>query len=168
MKTFRIFLIFSLCFSIYLAPATKAQDEPTASAAWQVTKFDITVNAQMTERVLNSRATLTARNVGRGTGSTLSLRISPKAEIKSVTVNDSPATFTSKEEARQRTESSAGSTLQRVTFSLSAPAAPGATVTVAVDYRLPVGENSGNAALSTTGSQFLPRSYWYPFANPPY
>jgi tetratricopeptide (TPR) repeat protein len=168
MKTLRLSLILSLFFAIYSAPATKAQDEQTASAAWQIMKFDITVNAPTTERVLTSRAILTARNVGRGTGSTLSLRISPKAEVKSVTVNDAPATFTSKEETRTRPEGGVASTLQRVTITLVTPAAPGTTVTVAVDYRLPVGENTGNAALSTAGSQFLPRSYWYPAANPLY
>lgn len=168
MKTLRLFLILSLFFSIELAPMVRAQDEPLASAIWQVTKFDITVNAQTTERVLTARALLTARNVGRGTSSTLSLRISPRAEIKSVTVNDAPATFTAKEETRARTESTAASTLQRVTISLNTPAAPGTTLTAAVDYRLPVSENTSNAALSVAGSQFLPRSYWYPAANPPY
>jgi tetratricopeptide (TPR) repeat protein len=167
MKTFRLFLILSL-LPISLTPAIKAQDEPTASAAWQITKFDITVNAPTTERVLAARAILTARNVGRGTGSTLSLRISPKAEVKSVTVNDAPATFVSREETRQRTEATVASSLQRVAITLNTPAAPGTTLTVALDYRLPVGENTGNAALSIAGSQFLPRSYWYPFANPTY
>ena len=50
MKTFRLFLILSLFFSISSTPATKAQDEQTASAAWQITKFDITVNAPTGER----------------------------------------------------------------------------------------------------------------------
>src|SRR5438128_927383 len=132
MKTLRLFLVLSL-LPIYSPLALKAQDEQTASAAWQVTKFDITVNAPtMTERVLPARAILTARNVGRGTGSTLSLRISPKAEVKSVTVNDAPATFISREETRQRTESSVASSLQRVAITLNAPAAPGTTLTVAV------------------------------------
>lgn len=144
----------------------RSQDEQ--SAAWQVTKFDIAVNAPPTERVLSARAVLSARNVGRGTGSTISLRINPKAEIKSVTVNDANATFTSREESRARQEGVVVSTLQRLTISLPSAAAPGANVTVAVDYRLPIGENSGIAALSSAGSQFLPRSYWYPAANSPY
>jgi tetratricopeptide (TPR) repeat protein len=166
MKIIRTSLILSLFFLFYSTPIARAQDE--ATAAWQVTKFDITVNAPPTERVLTARAILSARNVGRGTGSTISLRINPKAEIKSVSVNDATATFTSREESRARQEGIAASTLQRITVALVSPAAPGATLTVAVDYRLPIGENSGNAALSPAGSQFLPRSYWYPATNAPY
>ncbi|HEV7377656.1 MAG TPA: hypothetical protein VGN95_23270 [Pyrinomonadaceae bacterium] len=167
MKIIRTFLILSFFFFLfYSTPDARAQDE--ATAAWQITKFDITVNAPPTERALTARAILSARNVGRGTGSTLSLRINTKAEIKSVSVNDATATFTSREESRARQEGVSASTLQRVTIALVSPAAPGTTLTVAVDYRLPIGENSGIAALSPAGSQFLPRSYWYPAANAPY
>ncbi|HYJ47302.1 MAG TPA: hypothetical protein VEV81_11885, partial [Pyrinomonadaceae bacterium] len=168
MKILRASLALALLCSFYLTPAVQAQDEPTASAAWQVTKFDITVSVPTGERLLSSRALLTAQNVGRGTGSTISLRMSPKADIKSVTVNGASATFTSKEETRTRPEGGVISTLQRLTISLAVPAAPNASVTVGVDYSLPVGENTGNAALSSAGSQFLPRSYWYPAANAAY
>ncbi|MDT5060382.1 MAG: hypothetical protein QOH63_841 [Acidobacteriota bacterium] len=168
MKIIRSFLFLSLFILISSTPPARAQDDLTVTAAWQVTKFDITVNAPPTERVLTAHAVLTARNVGRGAGSTLSLRISPKAEIKSVSVNDATATFTSREESRARQQGVAGTTLQRVTINLGLPAAPGTSVTVVVDYRLPVGENSAIAALSSAGSQFLPRSYWYPAANAPY
>jgi tetratricopeptide (TPR) repeat protein len=166
MKIIRTLLILSLFLLFYSTPDTRAQDE--ATAAWQITRFDITVNAPPTERALTARATLSALNVGRGAGSTLSLRINTKAEIKSVSVNNAPATFTSREESRARQEGVSASTLQRITIALATPAAPGATLTVAVDYRLPIGENSGTAALSLAGSQFLPRSYWYPAANAPY
>jgi tetratricopeptide (TPR) repeat protein len=168
MKMIRTFLFLSLFISIASTPLAQAQDELTVTAAWQITKFDITVNAPTTERVLTARAVLTARNVGRGAGSTLSLRINPKAEITSVSINDANATFTSREESRARQQGVAGTTLQRVTINLGSPAAPGTSVMVAVDYRLPVGENSAIAALSSAGSQFLPRSYWYPAANAPY
>lgn len=167
MKTVRTVLILSLCILILSTSVARAQDE-TASAAWQVTKYDITVNASPDERALTAHALLTALNVGRGSGSTLSLRISPKAEIKSVTVNDATATFTTREENRTRAEGVAAATLQRVTIKLPTSVAPGGTVTAAIDYRLPVGENTGIAALSSTGSQFLPRSYWYPTANAPW
>jgi tetratricopeptide (TPR) repeat protein len=163
MKIARTFLLLSLCFLIYSTPLAHAQEEQ--SAAWQVTKFDITVNAAPNERALTAHALLTARNVGRGSGSTFSLRISPKAEIKSVTVNDATATFTSREENRTRQEGVVVATLQRITIRLASPVAPGASVTTAIDYRLPVGENSGISSLSLAGSQFLPRSYWYPATN---
>lgn len=167
MKIIRTFLILSLCSLIYSTPLAHAQDE--ASAAWQVTKFDLTVNASPNERAITARALLTARNVGRGSGSTLSLRISQKAEIKSVSINDATATFTSREENRTRSEDRVViATLQRITIRLASPVAPGASVTAAIDYRLPVGENSGITSLSLASSQFLPRSYWYPAANAPW
>jgi tetratricopeptide (TPR) repeat protein len=163
MKIVRTLLVLSLCSLIHSTPLAHAQEEQ--SAAWQVTKFDITVNAAPNERAITAHALLTARNVGRGSGSTFSLRISPKAEIKSVTVNDATATFTSREENRTRQEGVVIATLQRITIRLASPVAPGASVTAAIDYRLPVGENSGISSLSLAGSQFLPRSYWYPAAN---
>src|SRR5438270_2031139 len=156
MKIIRTFLILSLCSLVFSTSITRAQDE--ASAAWQVTKFDITANASPNERAITAHALLAARNVGRGDGSTFSLRISPKAEIKSVTINDATATFTSREENRTRQEGVVVATLQRITVRLAAPVAPGASVTAAIDYRLPIGENSGIASLSLAGSQFLPRS----------
>nr|MDQ3821396.1 hypothetical protein [Acidobacteriota bacterium] len=169
MKILRTLLTLSLFFLIHPAPTVLAQDETAvATAVWQVTKFDITVNAPPSERALTARAIISARNVGRGAGSTLSLRINTKAEVKSVTVMDAPATFISREESRPRQEGVTSTTLQRVVITLTTPIQPGGSVTAAVDYRLPVGENTGIAALSTAGSQFLPRSYWYPAANAPY
>lgn len=38
-------------------------------------------------------------------------------------------------------------------------------MTVSVDYKLNVKENSGLNALSPAGSQFLPLSFWYPTPN---
>jgi TolA-binding protein len=125
--------------------------------AWQVTRFDITASVPATDRSLQVHAQLTAHNVGRGTGSTLSLRLDPQAEVKSTSINGASATFRSAPEARTN--------LQRVTISLPSAATPDQTVQVAVDYRLPVASNSGLAAISAVGSQFLPRSFWYPAAN---
>lgn len=167
MKIIRTFLILFICSLIFSTAIAHAQDE-TANAVWQITKYDITVSAAPNERALNARALITARNVGRGSGSTLSLRLNQKAEVKSVTVNDATATFTSREENRARVEGAVAATIQRVTIRLASAVPPGGSVTAAVDYRLPVGENSGIAALSVTGSQFLPRSYWYPTANAPW
>jgi len=157
MKTFRYSL---LCISwlIILHPAARAQDE--LRAAWQVTNFDIAVSGLGNDRFLNARATLTLRNVGRGAGSTVSLRISPKAEIKAASVNGASAPFRTAPERN----------LLRPTVTLPSPVTPNGSVTVALDYRLPVEENSGLAAISAVGSQFLqdprePLSFWYPAPN---
>src|SRR5918911_1818665 len=154
MKIARTLLILSLFSLLFLSPPARAQDEP--SAAWQVTKFDITVNISPGERALNSRALLSVRNVGRGAGSSIALRINPKAEIKAVSANESVAGFRAGDIRND---------LQLIRITLPAQIAPGASVNIAVDYRLPVADNSGLAALSPVGSQFLPLSYWYPVHN---
>ena len=135
-----------------------AQDEPRA--AWQVNNFDITVNNPSADRSLNARAVVSLRNVGRGAGSTLSLRINAKAEIKSVTIGGASATF------RATPETRGGA--QRFTITLPAAIAPNENVSATVEYNLPVAENSGLAALSPVGSQFLPSSLWYPSPNTPF
>jgi TolA-binding protein len=134
-----------------------AQDE--ARAAWQVAQFDITadVPAPGAARTLSARATLSARNVGQGAGSTFTVRLNPAAEIKSVNVNDATARFVSRVEARTK--------LQQVTVTLPATVAPGAALKVSFDYTLPLQANSGLAAISNEGAQFLPLSFWYPSPN---
>src|SRR5262249_3475284 len=132
-----------------------AQDE--ARAVWQGTGFDITVTAPNADRVLNARALVSVRNVGGTAGTTLSLRLNPKAEIKSVTVGSATASYKSGTETRGNA--------QRVTITLPSAVAANQTVTATVEYRLPLGDNTGAAAISPVGSQFLPQSMWYPMAN---
>lgn len=149
--------IFLLCLSVLLwsTPVVNAQDEPRA--AWQVTRFDITVDALNVDRDLKATARLTVRNVGKGAGSLLSLRLNPKAEVKEISINGATTTFRSSVESRGN--------LQRVTINTPSPVAPNATVDVSVSYRLSVPENSGVAAIASGSSQFLPLSTWYPTAN---
>jgi hypothetical protein len=145
--------------SVLLLPIViSAQDEPRA--AWQATNYDITVNNLGAERALNARAVVTLRNVGRGAGSTLSLRLNSKAEIKSLSVGSATAAYRSLPEPRGGA--------QRLTITLPNAIAPNETVTATVEYRLPVAENSGLATISPVASQFLPLSLWYPMANTPF
>ncbi|NMS37757.1 hypothetical protein, partial [Vibrio parahaemolyticus] len=46
-----------------------------------------------------------------------------------------------------------------------APIQPGGSIEAAVEYKFQVKDNSGLAALSPIGSQFLPLSFWYPTPN---
>src|ERR1051325_6143477 len=148
-------LIPLVCLQLLFVVKLHAQDE--ARAAWQVTNFDITVGDLNTERALNSRATLTVRNVGRGAGSTLTLRINTKAEIKGVTVGSAPAGY------RMLPEPRGGG--QRILINLPSTIAANDSISVTVDYRLPIEENGGTAAISPIGSQFLPSAMWYPAPN---
>ena len=159
MNIVRAFLSLSLLvLAGGMLQVARAQDEPRA--AWQVTQFDINANISTTERVLNSRAQLAVRNVGRGAGSSITLRVSPKAEVQSVTVNGAAATFTSQPEPRGN--------LQRLLVRFAGSIAPDQSMRVMVDYRLPVAENTGLAAISPVGSLFLPLSFWYPMPNTPF
>lgn len=156
MKLFR--LILALCLFINLNGAylpASAQEE--ARAVWQVTRFDINASVGQSDRALTSRAAITARNIGRGAGSTLTLRINSKAEIKSASFNNAQATFRASPEARGN--------LQRVTINLPSPVQPEGIANVVLEYRLPITENTGLAAISPTGAQFLPLSSWYPSPN---
>src|SRR6266849_2117279 len=156
MTTIRIILLLcSVC--CFLSPAVGAQDE--SRPVWQVTNFDITVNNPGAERALNARPIVSVLNIGRGSGSSLTLRINSKAEIKSVSVGGASASY------RLTPETRGGA--QRVTIALPGAVAPNGTVAATVDYRLSVEENSGVAALSPVGSQFLPLSLWYPSPNTP-
>jgi Tetratricopeptide repeat len=146
-----------LCVCLLAPPTVGAQDE--ARAAWQVSKFDVTV-AVAADRSLSARALLSVRNIGRGAGTTLSLRINPKAEVKSITIGSAQATYQSRPEPRGNS--------QRLTITLPASVGANESVTATVEYRLPVTDNSGLNAISAVGSQFLPQSTWYPVANNAY
>lgn len=155
MKPTRTLLVFCLCALLGSAIPSSAQTEP--GAAWLVTRYDITVDALNADRDLKASARLTLRNVGKGSGTSLSLRLNPKAEVKDISIGGATATFRVAPESRGN--------LQRVTISLPSAIAPNATVDVKVSYRLSVPDNSGLAAIVPGSSQFLPLSTWYPSAN---
>lgn len=161
MKNFS-FVLLVLILHLPFHPAAARQAEETRAAAWQVLKYDISANVgnvSVAERSLSARATITARNVGEGTGRTFTVRINPDAKINSASVGDASARFTTRAEARTR--------LQQVTVSLPAVVPTGGTLSVSLDYQLPVAENSGIAAVSHEGVQFLPLAFWYPTPNSP-
>jgi hypothetical protein len=117
--------------------------------------------ANTNERTLTVRTVLTARNVGNIAGRTFTVRLNPAAEITSVTVGDASATFTKREDSRTKT--------QQAQVNLPTPYQPGASVNVALEYRLPLtAQNNGIAAISPEGAQFLPLSFWYPAPNTPF
>jgi len=150
-----ILLLFSA-----LPSAARAQQPAEAGPAWQVTLFDVSVNAaSAADRSISARANISARNVGGGAGRTLTLRLNQSAKVEGAMVGGQSATVTPGKDTRAQ--------LQTAQIVLPAPVAPGGTVTATLDYRLPVAENSGLASVSAVGLQFLPLSYWYPAPNTP-
>jgi tetratricopeptide (TPR) repeat protein len=155
-------LKFAFVFTL-LSGSTQARAQEEARAVWQVMRFDVTATLPApaaAERSLAARAILSARNVGTGAGRSLTLRLNSEAEIKSATVGDAAAQYSARAESRTG--------LQQVSLTLPAPVAPGSVVNVALDYRLPVTANTGLAAISPEGAQFLPLSGWYPSPNSPF
>jgi len=138
-----------------------AQDESRASKTWEVQRYDIiaTLPNSETDRYLNVKAVLDLKNVSDGAGSRLTLRISDKAEVSGVKINQVNAEFTKGEE-----KIGGNRNLQRVVVRLPS-VQPNANFSAVVEYKLKVDENSGLNALSPVGSQFLPLSFWYPTPN---
>ncbi len=153
MKILGIYIVLILTTSIF------AQDN-RISATWQVEKYDITATlpANDADRNLSAVAVLTLKNVSASGATTATLRINSAAEILSGKVNGSTADFTKGQ------EKIGSGTLQRAVFRM--PSVPsGGTVTIEVNYKLPVKDNSGISAISSNTSQFLPLSFWYPTPN---
>ena len=151
-------ILFSVSLLVCLLLPALAQ--PPAPALWQVTLFDINANVQQAERALSVAATIHATNVGGSPSRTMTVRLATKASVKSVATAGAASTFRPGAEAR--------GDLQRIEIALPAPANPGSSTTVTVNYTLPVESNTGLASISPIGTQFLPLSFWYPMPNTPY
>jgi hypothetical protein len=148
--------------ALLLIPTSPAHAQEEARAAWQVLRFDVTATlpaatATANERALMALAVVNAKNIGAGTGRTLTLRLNALAEIKSARVGDASAQYYARAESRTG--------LQQVTVTLPAAVATGGTVSVTLEYRLPVAANTALVSLSPEGAQFLPLSGWYPSPN---
>ena len=140
--------------------ATTAFAQSGASATWRVQKYDI--NATLPQdrvRSVGVTARLSLKNVSSGPAGTLTLRISPSAEVTGVKINESVADFSKTEE-----KINAGTSLQRIAIRFGS-IAPGSLVTATVEYKLNIKDNSAVSSFSPNGGQFLPLSFWYPTPN---
>ena len=89
-------LLLSIIYCFFAAGATSAQDETVrVEATWQVQKYDIraALLQNAADRDLTVKAVLSVKNISNSPASTLSLRISPNANVSSVTVNGAIADF---------------------------------------------------------------------------
>ena len=89
MKIFTFLVLALLCVPGLTLKAQTA-GSPTI---WQVDSFELAVNVQQAERLINVTSTLTATNIGGSAGRTLTVRLYSKAKINSVSVNGAAATF---------------------------------------------------------------------------
>ncbi len=153
--------VFAVMLFSAAAMTAFAQDDTRPSATWQVQKYDISATLPQNEgdRNLTAKAKLDLKNVSSRPASTLTLRITSAAEVAAAAVNGSTVDV---QKAEEKVSSSVS--LQRLVIRMPSVAANG-TVAVTIDYKINVKENSGVAALSATGAQFLPSSFWYPTPN---
>lgn len=144
-----------------LSSAVLAQTDTRISATWQVEKYDIKVSLPSDERSRNADVVsiVEVKNISGRPASSLTLRVTPFAEVSSVKINGAAIEPNKSEE-----KLGGGLSLQRLVMRLPSIAA-GANVTAEVNYRLVIKENSGLAALSPSSSHFLPLSFWYPTPN---
>lgn len=140
--------------------AVRCQSDATATRTWEVTKYDLSVTMPSTDtdRNVSVTAVLALKNVSTAPASSLTLRISPAAEVSSARIGGSAVDFTKGE------QKIGGGSLQRINIR-GVAAAPGGAVSVEIIYKLKVAENTGVGTLSPAGSQFLPLSFWYPTPN---
>jgi tetratricopeptide (TPR) repeat protein len=161
MKQIKTILLLSFIISVC---SFFANAQTVTTASWKVLRYDISATVPQNERGLNVRATISAKNVGTASGTTMTLRLSPQAEVKTAKANDSETTF------RTRTETLGN--LQNVVVTIPSTAID-STIYVTIEYRLNVTSNSAQATLSPLGSQFLPllddpKALWYPTPANPY
>lgn len=151
----------SILLILIFAFTGAAYSQTSVSATWQVTKYDVNVTLPQAEndRAVTVRAAVSVRNVTSTPASSLTLRISPNAQITAVTVNG-----TTVEPAKGEEKTASGMSLQRLALRIPG-VAPSGEVTATVDYKLTVKENSALATLSPAESIFLPLSFWYPTPN---
>lgn len=149
-----------ILFILLLAIALRGQDAArTAAPTWQVDKYDIEITVpQDTSRAFAANSVLTIKNISGRPASTLTLRISPLADVSAVKINGASAEFSKNEEKVGATS------LQRVIVRLPSVAAD-QVVSASVEYRLPLKENTALGSISSTNAQLLPLSYWYPTPN---
>ncbi len=148
-------LILTVPLSIY------AQNEVRTLITWQVQKYEIepTLPSGERDRTMNVKATLTLKNISGRQASQLTLRSGANVEVTSMSINGSTVESTRSEE-----KIGPGFSLNRdLTRLPSVPA--GGIVTVAVNYKLTVKENTASSTLSPGTVQFLPTGYWYPTPN---
>ena len=140
------------------ALVASGQDETRSIQTWKVQKYDIssTLPSDPAVRSVGLTANLSLRNVSGKPAGSLTLRISPLAEISSIKINDANAEFAKSEE-----KVGAAGSLQRVAMRFPA-VSPEGVVTTVVEYKLNVKENSSLSMISPIGTQFLPLSFWYP------
>jgi tetratricopeptide (TPR) repeat protein len=158
LKRILFVVVAAVCLSLF---SISAPAQVGANATWRVQKYDINATLPQDDRSRSVmvRAILSVKNVSGSPANSLTLRISPLAEVTAVRINDATADFTKAEE-----RVNPATALQRIGIRFASVPAD-AVITAAIDYKLDIKENSGAVAVTPVGGQFLPLGFWYPTPN---
>ena len=142
------------------AASIYAQDAPRVSATWQVERYEISVQLPTVEadRSIAAKAKVELRNVSGNSASSLTLRMNSSATVSNFAVNGNTVEFAKAQ------ENAGSAAMQRISARIPA-VAPNGAVSAVIDYKVVLKDNTGLASHSSTGSQFLPLSFWYPTPN---
>lgn len=152
------FLVF--LFPLFVSVGVAQDAGRTVPQTWQVEKYDLDVTFPPDNaRSFSVKAAVSVKNVSSQPASTLTLRLSPSAEVALAKFNDQVADFTKSEE-----KINASANLQRLALRIRA-IPPGGSAVVSLDYKLNVKENSALNSVSPYGAQLLPLAFWYPTPN---
>ena len=156
----KFLIILGLGIVAALSGPVIGQTDNRLAATWQVQNYDLTVTMPSSdaERTISIKAILTVKNNSARPARSLTLRISPNATVDAASLNGSSLEFSTD------SDKIGVSTLQRIAFRVPSTD-PDGEVTLTMDYKLNVPENTGLHSLSPAGSQFLPLSFWYPTPN---
>ncbi len=130
------------------------------AATWQVQRYDLEVGLPTdNSRTATVKAVLAVKNVSGQPASSLTLRISPLAEISAIRINDAVVDF-----AKSQETVGAYGSLQRAAIRIPS-SAPGSTLTAVIDYKIKLSDNSGVSSITPAAATFLPLAFWYPTPN---
>ncbi|MCW5960984.1 MAG: hypothetical protein KIS76_12540 [Pyrinomonadaceae bacterium] len=161
MRSSNLKILAILFAALFFVNESSAQDDARAAKTWQVLKYDLTATLPATDAVrdLNVKAILSLKNTSGSPASSLTLRLNQNAAISDLKLNGSTADFSKREE-----KLTAANSLQRIVVRM--PSLPAnEIISVEVNYKLLIKENSGVATLSSVSTNFLPLSFWYPTPN---
>lgn len=151
---FILFALAGFALSVHGQDTTR-----TTAATWQVQKYDLEVTLPSDgSRGVAVKALLTLKNISGRPASSLTLRLTPLAEISAVKINDSVADFAKNEEKLGAVS------LQRVPLRI-ALLAPDGVVTASLTYKINLKDNTALGSVTPAAAQFLPLSFWYPTPN---
>lgn len=141
-------------------PGWALQVADTSYLQLRIEQYDVAATVSPGEYKVQVQATLTITNPSERAIAQMEFKLGEKAQLKSVSVNDTIIQPTTRLSERTRT--------LNVAMSLGQALRSGQSTTVVFQYDLPVEEATARAALTMDEQVLLPESFWIPVIHTPY